>query len=215
MTTTKLALGAKLALGLAALAAPSLARAEDANVAVEIVEAMNKLFGAHAGFRAVHAKGIVVEGSFRGSSEGRSLSSAVLFDGSTIPVAVRFSDDKGIPNIPDGSPDANPHGMAIKFRLPDGSEADMVTNALKFFPVATAVELRDLLLAAAASPPDAPKPTKIEAFVASHPSVAAGSATAATPDSFASERYFGSRLCSRQHGRRKTGRALRPQPRAL
>jgi len=191
MTTTKLALGAKLALGLAALAAPSLARAEDANVAVEIVDAMNQLFGAHAGFRAVHAKGIVVEGSFRGSSEGRALSSAVLFDGSTIPVTVRFSDDKGIPNIPDGSPDANPHGMAIKFRLPDGSEADMVTNALKFFPVATAVELRDLLLAAAASPPDAPKPTKIEAFVASHPSVAAASATAATPDSFASERYFG------------------------
>src|SRR4051794_40677815 len=92
MTTTKLALGAKLALGLAALAAPSLARAEDANVAVEIVEAMNKLFGAHAGFRAVHAKGIVVEGSFRGSSEGQALSSAVLFDGSTIPATVRFSD---------------------------------------------------------------------------------------------------------------------------
>src|SRR3954466_12914104 len=111
MTTTKLALGAKLALGLAALAAPSLAWAEDANVAVEIGEAMNKLFGAHAGFRVVHAKGIVVEGSFRGSSEGRALSSAGLFDGSTIPVTVRFSDDKGIPNIPDGSPDANPHGI--------------------------------------------------------------------------------------------------------
>jgi hypothetical protein len=35
----------------------------------------------------------------------------------------------GIPNLPDGLDFANPHGMAIKFHLPDGS-ADMVTNSL-------------------------------------------------------------------------------------
>src|SRR6516162_11198974 len=66
--------------------------------------------------------------------------------------------------IPDGSADANPHGMAIKFHLPDGSETDMVINSLKFFPVATGEDFRDLLLALAASPPDAPKPTKFEQF---------------------------------------------------
>jgi catalase len=43
----------------------------------------------------------------------------------------------------------------------------------------------------AASPPDAPKPTKLEQFVATHPAVAAASATVATPDSFADEEYHG------------------------
>jgi len=64
-----------------------------------------------------------------------------------------------------------------------------VTNSLKFFPVSTAAELRDLFEAIAASPPTAPKPTKVEQFLASHPAVAASSATAATPASYADEQY--------------------------
>src|SRR5690349_20796420 len=81
--------------------------------------------------------------------------------------------------------------MAIKYHLPDGSDTDMVVVAFKFFPVATGEEFRDLLLAAAASPPDAAKPTKLDQFVASHPTVPASAATAATPDSFANEQYYG------------------------
>src|SRR6185312_17119687 len=87
--------------------------------------------------------------------------------------------------------DANPHGMAIKFHLPDGSDTDMVIISLRFFPVATAEEFRDLLLALAASPPDAAKPTKLEQFVASHPTVPAAFASAMTPDSFANEACYG------------------------
>ena len=82
--------------------------------------------------------------------------------------------------------------MAIKYHLPDGSETDMVINSLKFFPVATGEEFRDLFLAIAASPPDAPKPTKLDEFVAAHPSVAAAFATVATPDSYADEEYSAS-----------------------
>jgi catalase len=182
----------KLLIGLAALVlVPTSVRAEDQNVEVQVVDAMNKVFGTHLGFRAIHAKGVVVEGSFKGAPDAAALSRAILFDGRTIPVTVRFSDSTGIPAIPDGSPDANPHGMAIKFHLPDGSETDMVINSLKFFPVSTAADLRDLFLAIAASPPDAPKPTKLDQFVASHPTVAAAGATVATPDSFAHEEYHG------------------------
>ena len=166
-------------------------RAEDQPIEQQLVDAMNKVFGVHSGFRANHAKGIVVEGSFKASPEAAELSRAVLFNGSSIPVTVRFSDSTGIPNIPDGSADANPHGMAIKFNLPDGSETDMVINSLKFFPVATGEDFRDLLLALAASPPDASKPTKFEQFAASHPSVPAAFATVGTPDSFADEEYYG------------------------
>src|ERR1700731_2710979 len=77
------------------------------------------------------------------------LSKAVLFAGSTIPVTIRFSDATGVPNIADGSDLANPHGMAIKFHLPDGSETDMGINSLKFFPVADGEGFRDLFLAVA------------------------------------------------------------------
>jgi catalase len=119
------------------------------------------------------------------------LSKASLFNGSTIPVTVRFSDSTGIPSLPDGSELANPHGMALKFHLPDGSETDMVINSLKFFLVSNGADFRDLFLAIAASPPGVPKPTKLDQFVANHPTVAAASATVATPDSFADEEYHG------------------------
>ena len=165
--------------------------AQDTSIETELVDAMNKLYGVHPGFRANHAKGIVTEGSFKASPQAASLSKAALFTGDTIPVTVRFSDSTGIPNLPDGSNDAIPHGMAIKFHLPDGSETDMVLISLKFFPVANSEDFRDLLLALADSPPDAAKPTKFEQFVASHPTVPLAFATSQTPSSFADEEYYG------------------------
>jgi catalase len=158
---------------------------------IQLVNALNKAFGKHPGIRPNHAKGIVVSGSSKAFAQAAGLSKAVLFSGSTIRVTVRFSDATGIPNLPDGSKTANPHGMAIKFHLPDGSETDMVINSLKFSPVSTGEEFRDLLLALAASPPDAAKPTTFDRFVAKHPRVLAAFASAATPDSFAHEEYCG------------------------
>jgi catalase len=166
-------------------------KADEEPIETQVVDALNKAFGAHPGFRANHAKGIVVEGSFKASADAAALSKAALFNGGTIPVTVRFSDSTGLPNLPDGSGLANPHGMAIKYHLPDGSETDMVINSLKFFLVANGADFRDLFLAIAASPPDAAKPTKFDQFLARHPAVAAASATVATPDSFADEEYHG------------------------
>src|SRR5262250_1670648 len=96
-----------------------IASAEDQPISEQIVDVMNKVFGVHPGFRANHAKGIVAEGHFTGAPEALGLSRAVLFNGSPIPVTVRFSNSTGVPNIPDGSPKANPHGIAIKYHLPD------------------------------------------------------------------------------------------------
>src|SRR6516165_10589043 len=169
----------------------AIVRAEDQPIEQQLVDAMNKVWGVHPGFRANHAKGIVTEGAFKASPEAAGLSRAMLFNGTTIPATVRFSDATGIPDVLDGGAAANPHGMAIKFHLPDGSDTDMVINSFKFFPVSTGEDFRDMLLALAASPPDAAKPTKFEQFAASHPSVSAAFATAATPDSFANEEYYG------------------------
>jgi catalase len=173
------------------LLACAAARAADPPVTTQVVDLANKLNGVHPGYRAFHAKGVVVEGSFKASPEAAGLSRATLFEGATIPVTVRFSDGNGMPNVADGSPGANPHGMAIKYHLPGGGNTDMVTNSLKFFPAGTVEDFRDLLQAIIASPPDAPKPTKLEQFFASHPNAPKAFGTAATPDSYADEEYHG------------------------
>lgn len=179
------------ALAVLAFTLPAQLQADDAPVETRLVDAMNKIFGQHPGFRANHAKGIVAEGSFTAAPDAAKLSKASLFSGAAIPVTVRFSDATGLPEVPDGSPLAIPQGLSLKYRLPDGSETDMVLNALKFFPVSTGEEFLELLMAIADSPPDAPKPTKIEQFVAGHPNVAAASASTATPDSYADQEYYG------------------------
>jgi catalase len=172
------------------LLACAAAIADNPPLPTQIVDLANKVDGVHPGFRAFHAKGIVVEGSFKASPEAARLSSAVLFNGSAIPVAARFSDGSGMPTVPDGSP-AMPRGIAIKYQLPGGSYADMVTNSFKFFPVGTGEDFRDLLQAIVASPPDAPHPTKLEQFFASHPNAPKAIGSLPIPESFADEEYHG------------------------
>ena len=118
------------------LLASAAAIADNPPVPTQIVDLANKVDGVHPGFRAFHAKGVVLKGSFKASAEAVRLSRATLFNGSRIPVTARFSDGSGMPTVPDGSP-AMPRGIAIKYHLPGGGDTDMVTNSFKFFPVGT------------------------------------------------------------------------------
>jgi catalase len=181
---------AKSSICVSLLLACAAATADNPPVTTQIVDLANELDGAHPGFRAFHAKGVVVEGSFKASSEAARLSRATLFNGSSIPVTVRFSDGSGMPTVADGSP-GMPRGIAIKYHLPGGTDTDMVTNSFKFFPVGTGEDFRDLPRAIIASPPAAPKPTKLDQFFVSHPNVPKALGTLATPDSFADEEYHG------------------------
>ncbi|GJD34829.1 catalase [Methylobacterium aerolatum] len=165
--------------------------AQDASTAEQTIDVMNKLFGKHAGKRANHAKGAVLEGSFTPSPEAAAVSKASLFQGPAVPVTIRFSDATGVPTIADGAKNANPHGMALKFKLADGSDMDVVVNSLAYFPVATGEEFRDLLKAVSESGPDAAKPTPLERFVATHPAAATAGGTAKTPTSLARQTYNG------------------------
>ena len=174
----------------ASLLTSTLASADDAALVTEIVDTFYKIYGTHSGFRVNHAKGVVAKGSFVATPAASALTRAALFDGSRIPVTVRFSNDGGIPTVPDGAP-GNPKGMAIKFHMPDGTEVDMVILAVKFFPVATGEEFRDLLVAISESPADAPKPSKLDEFSASHPRFPASFGSAPTPNSFADQEYHG------------------------
>src|SRR5580698_1937537 len=166
------------------------ASADNAPLPTQIVDLANKVDGVHPGYRAFHAKGVVVDGTFKASVDAARLSRATLFNGSTVRVTARFSDGSGMPTVPDGTP-AMPRGIAIKYHLAGGGETDMVTNSFKFFPVGTGEDFRDLLQAIVASPPDAPHPTKIEQFFGSHPNALKAIGSLPIPDSFADEEYHG------------------------
>ena len=166
----------------------AVALAEDASLAEQAVDALNKADGAYPGYRANHAKGLVAEGNFRPAPEAARLSKASIFKGPVIPATFRLSSGSGMPTVSDATPRANPHGLSIKYHLPDGSETDMVLNSRHFFPVGTVEEFRDLELAIASSPSGAPKPTALDAFIAVHPLVAV---PLETPESFAEEQYNG------------------------
>ena len=150
------------------------AGAEDEPLGVRLVNQMNALYGAHPGVRANHATGAVFEGMFTPAEGADALSSAVFLKGAPTPLVIRFSNSGGVPDAPDIDPSTGGvRGMAIKFRLKDGSEADIVCISANGFPVATGEDFLALLQAAGASGPDAPKPTPVEKFLSTHPAALA------------------------------------------
>src|SRR5260221_12940786 len=73
------------------LLASAAAVADNAPLPTRIVDLTDKVDGVHPGFRAFHAKGAAVNGTFRASSEASRLSSATLFSGTPIAVIARYS----------------------------------------------------------------------------------------------------------------------------
>ena len=176
----------------AALAGPALARAAADGLPEQIVDAMNALFGKHPGSRAAHAKGVVCAGEFTPAPSAATLSKALHLQGKPVKATVRFSDSTGVPDIPDGVPEAGPRGMAVRFHLPDGGRTDIVANAFNGFAVATGEEFLAFLKAVAASGKDAPKPTPLDRFLEAHPRARrVVTAPKPVPASFATEPYYG------------------------
>ena len=189
--------GALLAVVLAAATATAFAADNPAPgqkpLPVALVETLNKLSdGPHAGYRANHAKGVVVEGQFTPAKTAASLSKAPQFRASAIPVVVRFSNGTGVPTMPDADPHGSPHGIAIRFKLPDGTSTDIVSISANSFPVSTPEDFLALLQAISQSGPTAAKPTPIEQFLASHPAAAKWVSTPRpAPDSFGTLAFYG------------------------
>src|SRR5258705_12273865 len=148
--------------------------AEDAPLGVRLVDQMNALYGQHPGVRANHAKGPFFEGMSTPAQGADTLSSAVFLKGNPTPLVIRFSNAGGIPDAPDTHPSTDRvRGMAIKFRLSDGSEADIICISANGFPAATGEDFLALLQAAGASGPDCPNPTPVETFLSPHPAALA------------------------------------------
>jgi len=162
-------------------------------VTEQLVNTLTKLAGGpYKGFRANHAKGIMVTGTFTPAASAASLSKAPHLQKATTPVTVRFSDASGVPNIPDANGNGFPKGIAIRFQLPDGAYTDIVSISVNGFPASTPEDFLGLLNAVAASGPDAPKPSPIEQFLGSHPAALKFVTTPKpAPVSFATQSFFG------------------------
>lgn len=97
----------------------------------QAIDAVNEVYGEHPGQRAVHARGVVLKGTFTATPEAARLTRAVHMQGDPVPVTVRFSNGSGDPNTPDRAQDAR--GMATKFYLSDDSRTDIVAITLPSF----------------------------------------------------------------------------------
>ena len=141
------------------------------------------VFGIHSGFRAVHAKGIMLTGTFTPSAEAVSLTRAPHAARSSTPVTLRFSNATGLPLIPDNSPEANPRGLAIRFHLADRVHTDIISQSTDGFPTRTGEEFLEFVRARATGDP--------AAFLATHPAALRFVQTSKpSPASFATEAYF-------------------------
>jgi catalase len=157
-----------------------------------LLDALYATFGNHPGFRVAHAKGVLVAGSFTASAEAKTLSRAEHLQGQVVPVVMRFSNFSGIPSTVDGDPTASPHGLAVRFSLPDGAVTDIVTHSFNGFPVATPEDFLSFLQGIAATVGDSPDSEPLDAFLAGHPQARRFLETPKpAPQSYAGLEYFG------------------------
>lgn len=156
----------------------------------EAVEAANTVFGRHPGYRALHAKGIVVTGTFTATPEAPPLTRAAHMQGQAVPVTARLSNGDGHPNVPDYQPDVR--GLAVKFELPDGSKTDIVAQSLPWFAFARPDDFVEFLLAQRRAPSMA---WRFPAYLIRHPGMISAlrvNLPALRPvDSYATCRFYG------------------------
>jgi catalase len=153
-------------------------------LANDLLKQFEALFGPHPGFRAAHAKGVMLSGTFTPSAQAATLTRAPHATRSSTPVTARFSNGTGVPVIPDNEPNANPRGFAVRFNLADHIHTDIVSHSTDGFPTRTGQEFLDFLRAVGAGDPST--------FLATHPAALAFVQTPKpSPASFAKEAYFG------------------------
>jgi catalase len=158
----------------------------------DLLKQFDTLFGLHPGFRAAHARGTMLSGTFTPDPQAVSLTRAPHITHASTPVTARFSSSTGIPLLPDNDPNANPRGLAIRFQLADHVHTDIVSHSTDGFPTRTGQEFLEFLQAVAASGPDVPSPKPIEKYLGAHPAALAFvQAPKPSPSSFAKETYFG------------------------
>ena len=160
-------------------------------LANDILQMFDKIFGLHPGYRAAHAKGQMLTGTFTPTPQAATLTKAAHATRPSTPVTIRFSNSTGLPMLPDNAPEASPRGLAVRFNLGEHVHTDLVMHSTDAFPVQNGDQFLEFLKAVAASGPDVPSPKPVELFVGSHPSTLAFVQAPKPPAiSFSKEQYF-------------------------
>jgi len=159
----------------------------------EVVVALEDAYGVHTGQRRNHTKGMCALGMFVGLPDGAAYSRSALFTGATVPVVARFSLAGGNPTSPDA--ERSPRGLALEFRLPNGSLQHMTMINTPMFFAAMPRTFLDKMLALKPDPSTGkPCPEAMKAFAESHPDNAAQASFLADnnpPPSYANTAFYG------------------------
>lgn len=157
---------------------------------LSMVNALHTAFGEHHA-RAVHTKGVMLEGEFTPDPGARELTKEPIFAGGPLQIVARFSLFAGVPDLPDNADAASPAGFGIKIKAPDGDDFDIECNQHNNFIVATFDEFAVFLRALGATKADTPHPTPVEQFLSTHPLAVEFLKTRTYPNSYAEAKYFG------------------------
>jgi catalase len=157
---------------------------------LSMVNALHTAFGEHHA-RAVHTKGVILEGSFTPDRAAQTIVKEPIFAAGTLPVLARFSLFAGVPALPDNDDGASPAGFAVKIKAPDGDDFDVEANQHHNFIVATFDEFAVFLRAVGATKPDTPHPNPVEQFLATHPKAKTFLESRTYPLSYAQATYWG------------------------
>jgi catalase len=162
-------------------------RAQDQLRPDQLVDALNGVFGKHAGDRAAPTKGICLAGQFTPAPDAPSLSKAPQF-AKPVGITARFSLGGGNPQAPDNAQD-NVRGLAVRFDLGNGANSDLVMISAPVFFVKTPALFVEFLQIVGSGDKDKlnaffqahPESTRQNAFLTSHP----------VPASYAGVDYWG------------------------
>ncbi len=156
---------------------------------VDAIEANNPQ--PYPGYRRAHSKGMCVAGTFRGSGDAASLSTARVFAPQEIAVLGRLSIAGGDPHSPDNV--ARVRSLAFLMRTDDGQEWRSAMNAFPFFAVRSPQGFYAQVVASRPDPATGkPDPARLAAFVAEYPEVKkfqAWAASAPWPTSWANTQF--------------------------
>jgi catalase len=158
----------------------------------QLVEAMHGIYGAHAGRRALHAKGTWCEATFTATPEATKLSRAAHLQGDPVTTLVRFSNGSGDPESHDAQREVR--GMAVKLRPDDGDETDILATTAVAHATRTPEDFLEFLKLRRPDPETGqPDMEKLGAFLAEHPEAQPAIQSVIgvePPASFATVTYF-------------------------
>lgn len=149
---------------------PVWAEEYEKSVVEKIVDVQHDMFnGPRDGLRSNHTKGIVTAGEFTPAETASEVSSALHLQQASFPLAVRFSNATGFPDIADNDPRTAAKGFAMRIDLGEEGYTDMVLSSVPRFPVATPEKLLELFTAIRDSANTEASPKPIETFLQNNP----------------------------------------------